>query len=108
VRQSFARSTQKASAVISATRMTTLMYGGTSLRTPFDKVAGLQDEEAMWPFVAGSGRQIMALPGGREPVDEPHVVSGLFKANLEALRPGHCPCALFLPKLLHEFFEWTS
>ena len=30
------------------------MNGGTLVRTPFDSVAGLYDEDAVWPLVTGS------------------------------------------------------
>ena len=30
------------------------MWVGTMVRTPFDRIAGLNEPEAVWPFMAGS------------------------------------------------------
>jgi hypothetical protein len=36
------------------TRVPEAMYGGTMVRTPLLRMAGLYDDEAVWPFTDGS------------------------------------------------------
>ena len=34
--------------------MPTVMWVGTMVRTPFDRIAGLNEPDAVWPFMAGA------------------------------------------------------
>ncbi len=40
--------------MFTTTRVPTTIWVGTMVRTPFDSMAGLNEPEAVWPFIAGS------------------------------------------------------
>src|SRR4029077_12582344 len=61
VDQSLARSTYEPSAVLTTTRVPVTMWVGTMVRTPFDSMAGLNEPDAVCPFIAGSVSTISSV-----------------------------------------------
>ena len=48
------------------TRVPVVICVGTMVRTPFDSMAGLNEPEAVWPFMAGSVSVISSVTFGRD------------------------------------------
>ena len=40
--------------MVTTTRVPVVICVGTMVRTPFDSIAGLNEPDAVWPFIAGS------------------------------------------------------
>jgi len=59
--QSFARSTYDPSSVATTMRVPDTICGGTMVRTPFDRSAGLNDDDAVWFLIAGSVSTISSV-----------------------------------------------